>query len=203
MARKISKNFDVQRDLILEGAVEVFAIEGFAQTSMIKVAERAGVSKSLIYHYYTSKEILLFEAMLGYLTRLSEETASVVEQSSEQELRGKLARLLEEYRDARFHHIILMNEVRNLREMQRAQIRALQRRVVENLRVATARCLPDLTGEELKVVTMLFLGMVNWIHTWYSETGLVTHAKLTRMVELMVSGAVRGLAEEPGQESLS
>jgi hypothetical protein len=99
--------------------------------------------------------------------------------------------------------MILMNEVRNLPQAHREQIQALQRKVVENLRAVTSRCLPALSGDELKVVTMLLFGMVNWIHTWYSESGLITHAKLTELVDVMVSGAVRGLAEEPTQRSTS
>lgn len=197
MARTVSEHFDAQKELILDGAVEVFATEGFAQTSKNRIAERACISKSLIYHYYPGKKTLLFEAMLGYPSRLSAEIASVGEQPCER----KRHRLLQEYRVARFHHMILMNEVRNLLKVQQEQVLALQKAVVDDMRAAIECCLPGATGEDLKAVTMLVFGMVNWIHTWYSESGPVSHAKLVQLVDIMVCGAMRGLANGAGARS--
>lgn len=50
---------------ILLAACEVFGTEGFAATSMVTVADRAGISKPLIYQYFDSKEGL-FTAALHY-----------------------------------------------------------------------------------------------------------------------------------------
>ena len=195
MARTVSENFDAQSDLILASAVEVFAIEGFELSSMNRIAERAGVSKSLIYHYFPSKETLLFEAMRGYLNRLVGEMSRISETPREHALRAKLHRLLQEYRVGRRHHVVLMNEVRSLSQTQREQILMLQKTVVDSMRGAIARCVPNLGGEDLKAVTMLVFGMVNWIHTWYSDSGAVSHSKLTELVDTMVCGAMQGLAE--------
>lgn len=196
MARKTSENFDAQREFILDCAVEVFATEGFAQASMNRVAERAGVSKSLIYHYYTGKETLLFEAVLNYLNRLSAQIVSLADEPREQELREKLHRLLQGYRDARSHHMIMMTEVRNLAHSQRDQIQALQKALVDDMRSAISRRLPAMASDDVKAVTMLVFGMVNWIYTWYSEAGPVSHAKLIQLVDTMVSGAMRSLGGE-------
>ncbi|MCW2751114.1 MAG: TetR/AcrR family transcriptional regulator [Aeromicrobium sp.] len=48
---------------ILEIASEQFGTLGFAATSVVAVAEKAGISKPLIYNYFTSKEGL-YEACL-------------------------------------------------------------------------------------------------------------------------------------------
>jgi AcrR family transcriptional regulator len=47
------------RAAILRAALELFAERGFAGTTVADVAERAGVSKGLIYAYVASKEELL------------------------------------------------------------------------------------------------------------------------------------------------
>jgi AcrR family transcriptional regulator len=47
------------REAILRAALELFAERGFAGTTVAEVAERAGVSKGLIYAYVESKEELL------------------------------------------------------------------------------------------------------------------------------------------------
>lgn len=46
------------RDLILEGALAAFAEHGFHGASMRDIANRAGVSQSLVHHHFGSKEAL-------------------------------------------------------------------------------------------------------------------------------------------------
>ncbi len=44
---------------ILKAALELFALEGFYVTSISKIAEKAGISKGLMYNYFDSKEELI------------------------------------------------------------------------------------------------------------------------------------------------
>ena len=44
---------------ILEAALEVFAQEGYHKASISKIATQAGISKGLMYNYFSSKEELL------------------------------------------------------------------------------------------------------------------------------------------------
>jgi AcrR family transcriptional regulator len=56
------------RDAILTAAVQMFGETGFSETTTAAVAERAGVSKGLIFNYFPTKEVLLqalVEKMLG------------------------------------------------------------------------------------------------------------------------------------------
>ncbi|MFI2707696.1 TetR/AcrR family transcriptional regulator, partial [Nocardioides sp. CER28] len=48
-----------REEQIVEVATEVFGTQGFAATSVGDIAERAGISKPLIYNYFGSKEGLL------------------------------------------------------------------------------------------------------------------------------------------------
>lgn len=47
------------RQRILDAAGECFSAAGFAKTTVDEVAARAGVSKALVYHYFSGKEELL------------------------------------------------------------------------------------------------------------------------------------------------
>ena len=49
---------DATRAAILDAAEEVFLEKGFGNTAMSAVAGRAGVTKSLIYHHFGSKDDL-------------------------------------------------------------------------------------------------------------------------------------------------
>jgi AcrR family transcriptional regulator len=44
---------------LLEAALKVFAKQGYHASSMAEIAKKAGVSKGLAYHYFSSKEELL------------------------------------------------------------------------------------------------------------------------------------------------
>jgi AcrR family transcriptional regulator len=48
-----------RRVRILAAAEELFAVHGFAKTTVDEIARRAGVSKGLVYDHYDSKEELL------------------------------------------------------------------------------------------------------------------------------------------------
>jgi len=49
---------------ILVAALELFAIDGYHNTSISKIAKHAGISKGLMYNYFESKEELLKEVVL-------------------------------------------------------------------------------------------------------------------------------------------
>ena len=48
-----------KKRVIMDAALELFASEGFHATSISKIAEKANISKGLMYNYFTSKEELL------------------------------------------------------------------------------------------------------------------------------------------------
>lgn len=48
-----------RRNQIMDAALELFAQEGYHQTTVSRIATRAEISKGLMYNYYTSKEELL------------------------------------------------------------------------------------------------------------------------------------------------
>jgi AcrR family transcriptional regulator len=47
------------RTAILQAALELFAENGFAQTSVAMIAKRAGISQGLMYNYFSGKDELL------------------------------------------------------------------------------------------------------------------------------------------------
>lgn len=195
MARLVSQNFDTQKGELLDAAVDAFAKEGFSRASMSRIAQRAGVSKALIYHYYPSKENLLYESMLRYLTGLIAALGAAGARGKRADLSATLHRLLGQYRAASDAHVVLMSELRNLPANQRAHIVELQRQVLLVMRRAVERAVPAIDASDIGAVTMLVMGMVNWLHTWYREDGPVSHEQLETLVTRMVSGALQGAAE--------
>ncbi len=50
---------DEKRHLIMDVSLHLFAEEGYHSTSISKIARKAGISKGLLYNYFSSKEDLL------------------------------------------------------------------------------------------------------------------------------------------------
>lgn len=53
-----------KRQLIMECALELFALHGYESTTISQIAKKANISKGLLYNYFISKEDLL-EAILN------------------------------------------------------------------------------------------------------------------------------------------
>jgi len=63
MAPRTEEQFEEIRNekmkLIMDTALEAFAQNGYESTSISKIAQSAGISKGLMYNYFSSKEALL------------------------------------------------------------------------------------------------------------------------------------------------
>ncbi|HDP74622.1 MAG TPA: TetR/AcrR family transcriptional regulator [Bacteroidales bacterium] len=57
---------------ILDAALNVFAHKGFHSATIADIAQKAGVSKGLLYHYYSSKEELLSHIVIAGMNNLVE-----------------------------------------------------------------------------------------------------------------------------------
>ena len=102
MARSRAKDHDDKREAMLHGAAIVFSRDGYDRASMAQLAGELGVSKGLLYHYYASKEALLFDIVQTHLAALVEvvEEADDPALDPEARLEALVAALLEAYRDA-------------------------------------------------------------------------------------------------------
>ena len=58
-----------KKDLILRTALKVFAQEGYHASSVNKIANKANISKGLIYNYFESKEDLLRNIITNIMMR--------------------------------------------------------------------------------------------------------------------------------------
>lgn len=56
MASKPRRDPEATRTALIEAAEEIFLKKGFGNASLSEIAKRAGITKSLIHHYFGSKE---------------------------------------------------------------------------------------------------------------------------------------------------
>jgi len=57
---KSQKIQEQRREQILDAAIELFDRNGYSETRIIDIANAAGISKGLVYNYFSSKEDILY-----------------------------------------------------------------------------------------------------------------------------------------------
>ncbi|MEW6706439.1 MAG: TetR/AcrR family transcriptional regulator [Pseudomonadota bacterium] len=193
MARTRSPAHDDQRELILARAAALFARQGYPATTMNEVAAACEVSKATLYHYVRDKHALLAQIALGHVQRLQSLTEAPVPRDTppEQRLRQLIERFVEAYADAQDEHRVLTEDMKFLREQDRALVRAGQRRVFEAFAQAVAAARPRGAKDRLeKPLAMLLFGMINWTYTWMRPEGPLTHAALAPVVADLFLGGI-------------
>jgi AcrR family transcriptional regulator len=90
------------RERILAAARDLFLREGFEGVSVRRIAERAGCSPGMLYHFFTSKELLLARLVQSTFEKLDERMARY-ESSGGNALR-RLQQTLHAYVEFGFEH---------------------------------------------------------------------------------------------------
>jgi AcrR family transcriptional regulator len=85
------------KDSVRTAAVDLFARHGFANTSVQQIVDAAGVTKGAMYHYFRSKDELLFGIYDHLLTLQGEHLAVIVStgDTTQQKLRAACIDVIE------------------------------------------------------------------------------------------------------------
>ena len=194
MARPIAQDHDDKRQAILRAAARLFADEGYGRASMSGVAAACGISKANIYHYYDSKETLLFDILDTHLRGLRDHICGLnyLNDDPAKQLRIMLREVLLAYQGADAEHDVLLSTARTLPDDQQDVLREYQRELIEVCRSRLAQIVtPKVAADREKMwaLTMSVFGMLNWHYKWSGDADADTrraHAQL--IADLVIGG---------------
>lgn len=197
MARTRAADFEDKQRAILTSAAAVLAEQGMDKASMSQIAAQAGVSKALLYHYYPSKDALIFDIIRTHLTGLVEavEGADDPTLAPRARLRVLVGAVLENYRGADNFHKVQLNGTATLHPAQKSEILAIERRIVRAFAGVIKLVQPDLAPHLLMPVTMSLFGMLNWVYMWFKDGGPVTREDYAELATSLVLGGLGGIPE--------
>ncbi len=185
MARTQAADYEERRDAIVEEAAKLYAERGFLGASISDLAEACKTSKSLIYHYYQSKEDILFDVMHSHVAALLEAAEAIVAQPlpPKDMLRKITLEFMKHYVGAAARQKVLLNELGHLPRDRRAIIVGIQHKLVDIVQGILTEMRPELTGRSplKRPAAMLYFGMINWTHTWMDSSGAAKPAKIAEL----------------------
>lgn len=191
MARTQAADYEQRRDAIVGKAAQLFARNGFRGASVADLAVACDTSKSLIYHYYPSKEDILFAVMASHVDQLSQDVAEVVAGDAPpgERLRLLVRKFMGHYVGAADRQKVLLNELDQLPSDKRRRIVRQQREIVDAVTGLFIQ-LDSGAGEDsvqARVQAMMLFGMINWTHTWFDPTGPIKPQEIADMAVSMVT----------------
>lgn len=200
MARSIAVDYDDKRAAILHAAARLFADEGYGRASMAEVARRCGISKANIYHYYPSKEALLFDMLETHLRELRDRVLGLDFETDDpkDQLRVIITEILLAYQGADAEHDVMLSAMQALPPEKQDQLRQYQREFVAVGRDRLAAISPPHVAqdrERLWALTMSVFGMLNWHYKWSGGADAATRRDHADLITDLVIGGVPNLSK--------
>jgi AcrR family transcriptional regulator len=197
MARTQAADYEQRREAIVDAAGRLFAEKGFLGASIADIANACAMSKSLIYHYYESKEDILFDVMHSHVKALLDAAESIAAQSDkpEQKLRALTRTFVQLYVGAANRQRVLLNELENLTAEQRKIVVGIQHKLIHLVENIIAEVRPALSGRNPlgTPAAMLYFGMINWMHTWLDSSGRAKPARIADLTaNIFLDGVMNG-----------
>lgn len=189
MTRVRADDYESKRQTILDKAAGLIARKGFDVATMMDVAKACGASKSHLYHYFSSKEELLYAIVHEHITLQTAELNRIVAQPlpAEERFAQFVDTFMQGAARSRNEHVILMNDIKFLPKTQLDQIRRMETEMTEMVEGLLREINPEFMGEERlqKPYALLLFGMMIWTFSWYRRTGSITPRELAQHISAL------------------
>lgn len=199
MTRERASDYDSKKTLILNKAAQLFADDGFDVTTMIDVAKACGASKSHVYHYFPSKEDLLYEIVREHTRVLLADLAPVVAvpEPAEQRFEKFIAAFVTRAVDSRAEHLVLTTSLKYLPAGPREEVQAMEAQIARLLIELLEQINPELMKRRQVRGPYAFLmfGMLIWTFTWYDRSGAISPRELAGMMSNLLMNGFRGMPD--------
>jgi AcrR family transcriptional regulator len=185
-----------RREQILQAAQKLFAEQGFRETNLNDVAVQLGFRRQAVYHYFTSKDEILYE-LIGRAGR------AVLESSQEmfdtdlapdvalaEVVRNHVRQVLSDVDVFRieFAELSKLTDPRavQLRAEQAGYVRSIADIITAGQKAGLFRKVPAIPH------AMLIIGMCNWTTEWYSDTR--SHLTIDEVADYAAQLAIYGVS---------
>ena len=201
--RAATQGTDLQRERILQAAAQLFAAQGYANTTMAQIVRALGMTKPFVYYYFRDKqeifETLSWRPTVDCFTAL-DFAASDPRRASEKVLEG-IERLI---RATIAHHPCAFFAYREP-QVYRPEYIAAQKKLAHHFYgllcplLEEARRDGDLDFTETKLTALAACSLPGFLYSWYRPDGRLSPeevvAELTKLASRVIG--LRSASKEP------
>jgi AcrR family transcriptional regulator len=185
-----------RRAEICRTAAQIFRERGYDATSVSDIARALGITKAGLYHYFESKEALLFEITAYGLDRVRDDVIVPVRgiRDPEERLRQLVIRHANIATHGRGAVAQLVDEVRALPPASRKQLEERMRAYFDLVRdtLRELRAAGRLRDVDPTVATFGLIGTILWLPRWFRQNGRLTQEEVAREIaNIALGGLVR------------
>ena len=190
-------------------AAKLFNDKGYLETSMNNISYATKISKGGIYHYFNSKNEILYFILTNYLDLGLQNFEQELQNNTEgfSKIQFIISRQIELYIKNISECKTLLHEVHNLPPKYLKVIAEKEKRYFQ----IVSGVLSDFLGyhigkSQLTAITFSLFGMCNWIYSWYNPEGPITPQELSEIIYNIFSKGVSSYRQlknsEPSENQL-
>jgi AcrR family transcriptional regulator len=175
MARTRSENYDGIHLGILTNAARLFSAQGYMRASIADLADACNLSRGALYHYFDSKEAILFAILDAHIREMIAHVEGAVAAGGPTltQFRNVIRAVVEVNAKSPHEQRVLIHDLSFLNEDEQQAIKKLERQLVDIVTDLLVRL--DAEGKIVertkKIYTMILFGIINYTYTWYDPKG--------------------------------
>lgn len=164
-----------QRQRICRAAAELFDRSGYHETSLDEIAAAVGLRKPTLYHYFKSKDEILFLIHDEFIELLLSKHRARLKHAMPPRVRllEMMTDMFEVIDTHRGHVRVFFEHFRELPAEQRREIASKRDQFQKYVEDEMARAIATCEFRELdpRLSALAFFGMCNWAYQWFRSDG--------------------------------
>lgn len=202
MARTRSENYDGIYLGILTQAAALFSAQGYMRSSIADLADACQLSRGALYHYFDSKEAILFAMLDAHIREMITSVEAAVAEGGPTlaQFKNVIRAIVEVNAKSPHEQRVLIHDLSFLNEDEQQSIKNLERQLVDTVTDLLVRL--DTEGKIVKrtkkIYTMILFGIINFTYTWYDAKGSIGPREFADIaVDLFLNGFAPGDGTRP------
>lgn len=167
-------------------AAEVFSEKGYLNATLADVAHAAGITKGGVFHYFSTKEELLFLIIYRHLDKALNNMKSKLDtcDSNHEKISIFIQNHINNYRDNQAESRLALHERGNLPEKHLRIIKEKEREYVGILKAIIEKLMTrrKQNAKNATLITYSLLGMLTWPYAWFNPKGKSTPEELSELI---------------------
>ncbi|MFC1579461.1 TetR/AcrR family transcriptional regulator [Thermodesulfobacteriota bacterium] len=182
---------------IRKTAAALFHRKGYLQTTLDDIAIGARFSKGGIYHYFGSKDEILFSILNSYMDQVLDDLVLELEKIADGEgkIRYLISRHVRVFTENMNEAKTLLHEKNCLPGKYQKSIEGRERQyygIVRSVLESYFAGKKKIPGSYMPVMTFLLFGICNWLYAWYDPEGAVDSRELSEIIWKIFLKGVNG-----------